>query len=168
MIDNKQSVPLLALNDSRFSIFLTLIYFVIGLIGVFHHAPWRDEYQPWLIAEGSRNLADLYQNTRFEPHPMLLYIFTFFLSRLWHDPLIMQVFNFIIASGFVYLFLRFSPFSKLQKVLFVFGYFVLFEYSLIARHYAFEIFFSFLFCVIYEKRQKNILWISVVLFLLAT
>jgi hypothetical protein len=143
------------------------IYFVIGLIGVAHHAPWSDEYQPWLEAIGSNSLGDLYRNTQYEPHPMLWYIFLFLLTRIWQDPLAMQVFNFLIAVGFVYLFLRYSPFSIFQKTLFVFGYFVIFEYSMIARHYAIEIFLVFLFCVLYKKRRNNIFWISLVLFLLA-
>ncbi len=146
---------------------ITCIYFIVVLIGMFHHEVWRDELHAWLIVTNSNSLADIYNNIRYDGHPMLWHIFLYPLSKITKDPIIMQSFHILIATGSVYLFNRFSNFSFFIKFLFTFGYYSIFEYSLVARCYSLGFFLIILFCVLYSCRQKNILWISLVLFLLA-
>jgi hypothetical protein len=47
----------------------------------------------------------------------------------------MQGLHLLIATTTVYLFVRFAPFSLLQRLLFSFGYFPFYEYSVICRSY---------------------------------
>ncbi len=116
---------------------------------------WRDELQSWLTAKNSSSLASLFHNTRYDGHPMLWCVCLYFLSRFTYQPIIMQLFHLLIATATIYIFARFSPFTKLQKILFAFGYFPLYEYAAISRNYALGVFFFFGFCAVFPTRIKN-------------
>ncbi len=158
-------------NDSELSPrsvwFLAAAFFALGLIQILNHALWQDEWQAWLIARDSRSLADLFHNLRYEGHPGLWYLALFGLSRLTAQPLAMQLLHLGLATATVCLFMRFSPFTRLQKILFVFGYFPFFEYAVISRNYTAGILLIFLFCAIFPKTfPKKYLVLSGLLFLL--
>ena len=110
-------------EDTAWINVLVIAFLVLGLIGVFNHEMWRDELQAWMIARDSSSLIDLYNNLRYEGHPSLWYIFLYAITRFTDNPLAMQLFHLLIASGTIYVFAKFSPFTKLQKILFTFGYF---------------------------------------------
>ncbi|MEM9543809.1 MAG: hypothetical protein AAGA60_30530, partial [Cyanobacteria bacterium P01_E01_bin.42] len=63
--------------------------------------------------------------------------------------------------------LFFSPFSRLQKLLFSFGYLPFYEYSIISRNYSLYILFAFLFCIFFKNRTKDLI-IPVVCLVLMT
>ena len=89
------------------------------------------------------------------------------LSRITDSPVIMQMFHLLITGGTVYLFVRYSPFNWFQKLLFCFGYLVLYEYAIVARNYALGLLLITVFCVLFKERYKRFIWVGCVLFLLA-
>ncbi len=130
---------------------LLVAFFALGLLQILNHPLWQDEWQAWLLAKDSRSLADLFHNLRYEGHPALWYLALFGLSRATAHPLAMQLLHLGLATGAVYLVLRFSPFTRLQKILFTFGYFPFFEYAVISRNYAAGIFLIFAFCALFPR-----------------
>src|SRR5687768_4241947 len=72
----------------------------------------------------------------------------------------MQLLNVAFAVGAVGVFLFNSPFSKPEKLLFVFGYFFLYEYTVISRNYGLLLLFLFAAIVFYTKRKHLLLGIS--------
>lgn len=155
-------------NENIFIYSVLAAYFVIGLIGVFHHEMWRDEMQTWLVGASSNSFGEFLHNMKGESNPLLWYTINFILSRFTASPVIAQIFHFLISVASVYLILKYAPFSRIQKVLLSFSYFVFFEYALIARGYALTVFFIFLFCVFYQIKSKNrYLVLSLILFFLA-
>lgn len=115
---------------------LTIVLFtaLASLLASFHE-PWHDELQAWRIAIDSRNLVDLAQNLRYEGHPMLFYLLlraVGMLSRSWTAAV---VFHLVIACATAFIVLRFAPFSRLQRVLVIGGYFFLYEYTVLVRSY---------------------------------
>lgn len=163
----RASVPIDHLSDTLFITSLVIVFLALGLVGILHHEMWRDELQAWLIARDSSSLIDLFHNLRYEKHPGLWHLYLYLLSRFTSHPLAMQLFHLAIATGVVFLFIKFSPFSKLQKALFPFGYFPFFEYAVISRSYALGVLLIFSFCALYVKSTKNYLALSGVLFLLS-
>ena len=79
----------------------------------------------------------------------------------------MQVLHLGIAAATVYVFARFSPFTRFQKGLFAFGYFPFYEYSIISRDYALGVLLFFAVCALHGKRPGKLVTISIFLFLLA-
>ena len=134
-----------------------LVGFVgLGLTGVLHHEPWRDEIEIWLIARDAASLAALLHNMATEGHPVLWYLLNFVLTRLTHDPLAMQIANLVIGAAAALVFFRAAPFGLVTRLLFVFGYYALFEFTVIARSYALELLLLFSFCARASRREGRI------------
>ncbi len=149
---------------------LFLVFFLFAFvegIGMFHHEMWRDELEPWLVASCSDTLSDFFQNMRMGSNPYIWYIILHFLSKVSLEPVVVQIAHFLFSVVAVYLFLRFSPFTILQKILFCFGYYTLYEYGIISRGYALTIFFLFLFCSLYKKYWATGIPLALVIFLFA-
>lgn len=131
---------------------LVLLAFIFAAAGtVIHHEMWRDELQAWMVARDSDTLLGLFRNTRYEGHPPLWHFCLFLLSKVNSLPVMMQAFHLLIAAGSAFLALRFAPFPRSLRVLFVFGYIPFYEFCVKSRGYALGVFLSFLFCVLLER-----------------
>lgn len=140
-------------------------FFLLGLAILLRHEMWQDEWQAWLIARESLSLPDLFRNLRYEGHPGLWHLGLFLVSRIFPDPLGMQLAHLLVATCAVYVFLRYSPFTRLQKILFIFGYFPFYEYAVISRNYALGVLGLFSFCAVFcRPRPRNYLVLGVILF----
>jgi hypothetical protein len=128
---------------------------------------WRDELNPWLVARDSHSFVELFQNIKYEGHPGLWYLCLYGLNQLTHNPIAMKLAHLILALGFIYIFLKFSPFTRLQKLLFSFGYLPYYEYLLVSRNYAIGILIIFTFCAAYNTRKNSYIVLSLLLFLLS-
>jgi hypothetical protein len=162
-----KSLLLVSQNDAVFMAFLALVFLSLGLAGILNHEMWRDELKAWVIARDSSSIIDLFHNFRGEAHPCLWYLCLYILSRLTHNPVAMQLFHLMLATGVVLLFTGFSPFTRLQKILFCFGYFPFYEYAVVSRNYALGVLLVFAFCALFNKPDKNPFILFCVLTLLA-
>lgn len=150
----------------NFPLALTLVFLLLGFIGIVHHEMWRDELQAWMIARDNTSLASLASTVKYEGHPMTWYLCLYAITRFTHNPFAMQVLHILIASFSIWVFARFAPFTKLQKVLFAFGFYPFYEYAIKSRGYALGILLVFIFCALYKDRSKRYILLSCVLFLL--
>jgi hypothetical protein len=114
---------------------VTLAFLAVAGFGAANHELWRDEAQPWLVALHSNSLLELFQRVKFEGHPGLWYTCLYLLSRVTASPLAMQALHVAIAGAAVWIVARYAPFTPLQRVLFAFGYFPLYEYAVLSRDY---------------------------------
>ncbi len=154
-------------TDAAFLYLLTLLFFCLTLWGILHHEMWRDELQAWLVARDSASLVDLVHNVRYERTPALWHACLYGLSHLTHNPIAMQLFHLAIATASVYLFVKYSPFTKLQKVMFSFGYLPFYEYAVISRSYALGVLLVFITCVLLTRPARNYFAVALTLGLLA-
>ena len=150
-----------------FPALVTAIFLIVGAFTASHHEMWRDEIQAWLLARDSTGPIDLFRHLKYEGHPGLWHLGLMPLTRLTWNPAIMQVFHLLIAAAAVYVFCAKSPFTKLQKALFAFGYFTLYEYSILCRNYGVGMLLLCLFAAMYQARAERPIRLSIVLFLLA-
>ncbi|HVF28999.1 MAG TPA: hypothetical protein VM943_12205 [Pyrinomonadaceae bacterium] len=153
--------------DAPFVALVVATFALVAGAGAIYHEMWQDELQAWLIARDSSSLGELFFNLRYEKHPGLWHLCLYFITRLTADPSAMQVLNWVFAVGVVTLFVAFAPFTRLQRLLFSFGYFPLFEYGVISRTYALGVLLVFLFCALFSKTDKNYFALTCVLALLA-
>jgi len=145
---------------------LAAIFFGLCLISILHHEMWRDELHSWLIARDSGSLPELLLNKSHEGHPALWYLCLYSISRFSDNPIAMQIFHLLLATGSVYLFIRFSPFTRLEKFLFIFGYYPFFEYAVLSRNYAAGILCVIAFCTFFRRRDKHHIILPLFLFLM--
>ena len=112
-----------------FNYLLVCSFFILGWIGIVNHELWQDEMQAWIIATDDSSIANLLGNLKYG-HTALWYLCPQFLNWLKDNPSIVQVVRIFVATTNIIIFVVFSPFTKLQKVLFAFKYFPFYEYRL--------------------------------------
>ncbi len=154
-------------RDKHYALGLTFLFLTVGAFTASHHEMWRDEIQAWLLARDSTSVFNLFAHLKYEGHPGLWHLCLMPLSRITHSPVIMQMLHLLITGITVYLFVRYSPFNWFQKFLFCFGYFVLYEYAIVARNYALGLLLITVFCALFRERYKRFIWVGCLLFLLA-
>ena len=157
------------IKKNKFALILTLIYGVFIIIFSFFHEVWRDEVRALNYATEARSLLDLFHNLKVgnEGHPALWHVLLYIGYNIFHTTVILKVLNIIISIAAIYIFLAFSPFTKFQKTLFVFGFFPFYQFSIVNRSYSLIMLLLFLMCLLYQKRIQHILLFSFILALLA-
>jgi len=162
----KTSLPSFS-AERRFALYGGLVYGLVGLPRVVLHEMWRDECGPWLIGQASSSFSELLANTANTGHPWLWYTSVWVLGRLVGHPMAMQFFHLLLATGTAYVVLRFAPWSRSVRLLLTGGYFLFFEYAVIARNYAFGVLFLVLFCAVANRHRSRPWAVGVLLFLMA-
>ena len=146
---------------------LTAAFAIVAAVGLFHHEMWRDEYQAWLVARDAHSIRELFANLRYEGNPALWHLLLYPLTAVTSDPRAMQVLNYLLAVAAVAVISFRAPFPWLWRVLHVFGYYVLFEFTLISRSYALGCFLTMLACALFPTRRTHPIRLAIVLGLLA-
>ena len=156
------------ISDSSYAIAVSALFLILGGFIAWHHEMWRDEMQAWLIARDSASPIEvLYHLNRYDGHPGLWHLCLYVLKLITRSPIIMQPFHLIIAAISAYVFLRFSPFTRLQKTLFVFGYLPFYEYAILCRNYALGVLLLFLFCALFRNWRRKLPLLGFILLLMA-
>jgi len=155
------------LRAHGFALALLTLYMLVTGYTIRAHAMWADEVQAWLIARDSIDIPSLFHNLHYEGHPGLWHLLLMPLTRLGRDPRLMQALNFAIATATVVIVLWRAPLSAIERTLFPFGYFVLYEYAVKARSYALCCLLLVSFCALWQRRRQYPIAIAVVLFLMA-
>ena len=151
-------------QNSNYTVYaMTVLFFALSLWGVSNHELWLDEAHHYLLARDSSSFQDLINNTRYEGHPIVWNLLLYWITRITTDPIWMQILHISIMTISVGIFLKRAPFSWLFKLLFIFGYFMFYEYNILSRNYNLGVFFIFLTCSFYHKRTIKFVLISVLL-----
>ncbi len=151
----------------RFIFGVLLAYIAVELTGIFLHPMWRDEMHTWSMASASSSLGDLLQRKAAEGHPDMWYFIVYGIRQLSDSFVSMQLFHGALAAVTVFLILKYAPFTRIQRVLLISGYFYLFEYAMISRNYSAGILLITLLLVLYRHRQRLFFMMALILFLLA-
>ncbi len=134
---------------------IVAVHAVISIAGVLHHEPWRDEAQAWFIARDCPDLSSLVRLAGYEGHTILWHLVLMPLARSGLPFLSASLVHIGIILAALILFLRNAPFSLHQKALFVFGYYVLYEYNIIVRNYALSVLILFALASLHPFRFKK-------------
>lgn len=147
---------------------LILLFSSLSISLILHHEPSRDESQAWLFGGDYSVTSFLLTREIYEssaPIEMMhLVPSLLFHLGLPYASLPFTVFLTMLIS--IILFLFYAPFSKVQKTLFIFGYFIFYEYTIIARSYTFSVLFLFCLAILYKDRFKRPYLYTLFLFLL--
>lgn len=139
------------------------VYIVILVTSAVHHEMWRDEVRALSFARVGSSFPAMLQNLRHEGHPAVWYTLLRVAYSSFGSVLVLPVISGIIAVASVYLVLWYSPLSAVQKVLFAFGIFPLYEYSVMSRNYGIGMLLVFGLFVLYPIRNhRPVLWGAVI------
>jgi hypothetical protein len=142
-------------ESSRFVRTVLAIYVAfVSLVSAFHE-PWKDETQAWRLAIDSDGIRALAHNARYEGHPLLFHVMVQALGHLSRSWWVVAVLHVIIATIAAWLVLRYAPFTRVQKVLLVFGYWMAYEYAVVVRPYGFGLMLAFAACVAWTAQRRR-------------
>jgi len=145
---------------------LLAVYVAATVAVAVHHEPWRDEAQPWLMARDAPDARALLSYMGYEGTPGLWFVLLRLL-HLAHLPYAsMFVLHLLLALAGVCLLLFASPFTIVEKIPIVFGYYLLFEYNIVARSYVLTVLLVLLLATLHRPRFARPGWYAAVLFLL--
>lgn len=155
------------LTDAQFAVLVTTAFACITLLGLYYHEMWRDEFQAWQVAKFSPDLKTFYENQKIESGHLILwnsilYVISHFFGGIRWE----QIVHTIISCSSVFVLSRYSPFSRLQKILIPFGYFFLFEYNIIAREYSLTVLLVLLIAYHIRRAPEKLLLLGILLGLL--
>jgi hypothetical protein len=138
-----------------FPILLTLVYVAVAAFATIKHEMWRDELHCWLVARDSATPWQVVRARAYDGQPPLWYLLLWALTRATWHPEAMRAVHLAIAAADVVLFGRFAPFGRFARVLFAFGYFVVYEYAALSRCYGLALLFVLLLCIHHGKRLQG-------------
>jgi hypothetical protein len=142
------------LSPGKINRIIFLIYTVCISVLSFFHEFWRDELQSFMIVRGSNSISELLYNTRYEGHPSLWFFMLFGLKFIASGLLPMKILHLGISMFTGWLIIKYSPFTIVQKILLLFGYFFFYEYTFIIRNYSIGLLFIFAFCALFPLRKS--------------
>ncbi len=159
----KKEIPFFG---NYYNLIVLIIFITLSIILIIRHEFWCDEIFAWHQSSESHSIQQsLNWLTHISGHPFLwnfiLYIISHFITS---NVEAMKVIHLTISTAIVFLFLKYSPFNKYIKILFVFSYFIFYEYSIISRNYSLGVLFIILFCILYKEKYKNLIPLAIVLF----
>ena len=120
---------------------------ILIAVNVWHHALWGDELHAWGLTLASPHLVDLFLNLRYEGHPGLWHLLLWCASSVSASPVTMQLVHIVITTGIILLIAVSAPFSRLEKALLLLNYYLVYEYTVIARNYG----LALLLAMIYSR-----------------
>ena len=138
-----------------------ILYILLVFIVGYHHEPWADEAQSWLISRDFSFLG-IFQETKYEGHPFVwFYIVRLFIKIL--SPFInaVQLYNwiFIIPLVFssigVYLLLFKSKLPFWVKIASPFTFYIFYQCGIIARNHSLCFTILAIIAVFYKKRLEH-------------
>jgi hypothetical protein len=134
------------------------------------HEPWSDEAYPWLIARdaGFRDFFNIMLHN-YDRHPQLFHLILVPFAKLGFPYYTQAILNLGFAIAGAGLFMIWAPFPRLTKVLFLFSFYMAYEYAVITRPYMLAILLMFLIAVFYRKRfDKPVLYGTFIFLLFQT
>ena len=153
------------LSTSEGRVLAILGYALLTSILVAHHEPWRDEVDAWLTARDETPLA-VFKLAGYSGTPALWYLLQMPFAKLGLHFATQGILNLLISvsAGAVMLWCSPLPFSL--RLVWLFSYYMSFEYAVIARNYALGILLVLSAAALTEKRWERPITYGVVLALL--
>ncbi len=117
------------------------------------HELWRDEAWLWIVVRESHSLTDLFRPLSRSGQGYLFPVLCYLAGQVWTSPRAMQLVHLILAGAAAFVFVRWAPLGRRERVLFALGYFPFYEYAVISRHYVAGALLAWLACAAARSRR---------------
>lgn len=134
---------------------LWLLFAAVTLLMVFHHEPWRDEAQGYVLVRDT-TLTELILHMKFESQFLLWYLLTWVLVHLFGVTIFgLNLLHWAVSCCTAFLVLRRAPFRLLTRAALIFAVLFAFEFTVVTRHYAIGVFLLAILMVNWRARFKH-------------
>jgi hypothetical protein len=149
-------------------IVLPLLAFVLLVtVLAFTHDVWRDEVRAFSVATRPETWRAMLEALHEEGHPALWYVILRTGYLLTDSPYVMQVVAAVIGIVTAWVILRYAPFTPAVRLLAVFGAFLTYELTVVARNYGIGVLLILGACAMFERRRERPWRLAIVLALAA-
>lgn len=143
-----------------------VLHVALTLWSTFHHEPWRDEADPWLLVRDA-SFAEMRISSANGGTPLLFHLSVLPFARAGFPYAAMQLVNLCFVWAAVLLVFRSRAFPLVVKVLFAFSYFPAFEFAAVARPYGLQMLLTFAIAAAWRARQEKPVRLAAAVALLA-
>ena len=140
-------------EESRFTWIATAAFVLLTVPRLLLHELWRDEAWVWQVVIESGSVAELIQPLARAGHGYLFPLLCYLARQVSASPHAMQLLHLLLAGAAVFVFARYAPFGRLERALFVLGYFPFYEYAVISRIYVAGLLLLWLGCAAVRSRR---------------
>jgi hypothetical protein len=148
---------------------LALVFAALTVVVLLEHEPWRDEAYGWLVARDNGTLRELFSQMGYVGSPALFHLILYPFAQTGFPYSTMFVIHSLLALAGLVLFLRFAPFPWYVKTLYPFGFYIFYQYNIVARVYVLVVLLLCVIAVMYRHRaEKPLLYALVILLLTNT
>ena len=150
--------------------FVFLAWAVLAGITISRHEPWFDEAQAWLIARDTPSLFDLlWHRTRYEGTPGLWHGILWVAIHVLHlSNAALPVIGGLFAAAGILVWLRYCPLPAAIRYVVPFSFFLMYQYTVVARSYVLFPLLLFLAAHFYASATRQTWAMAAVLCVLAT
>lgn len=148
------------------ALFVALVvvaYFAVIALVATAHESWRDEADPWLYARDA-DLSTIFIRTRYDGFPALWLLCIAPLAKAGLPYLSQAILHLLVAAAAVGVFARYSPLTRLTKILAATSYYFAYEYAVIVRSYALTILLTCVAAALYQRRRERPMVFALVIF----
>ena len=147
------------------NLLLVLPHAAISLFLILHHEPWRDETHAFLLAHGPDTVGGLLAAIREgEVSPPLWHLMLRGVSLFTTNFLAVSLLHWAIAVAAMCVLVWCSPFRWWEKLLVSLTYLLVFEYTVIARHYGLSVLLLFAVVAVHvrgrDRGSLECLWLA--------
>lgn len=128
---------------------------------------WRDEVRALSVATTAPSWGAMLASLHQEGHPALWYVVLRASFAVTHSNLVLPLIALAVGVVLAYVILRYAPFPFWLRLITVFGVFISYEYTVVARNYGIGILFLLIACVLFRRRADRAMSLGVVLGLMA-
>ena len=143
------------------------IYAVAIIFVSTYHEVWKDEVGVFSIIRSHPNFLDALRELKQYGHPFLWYSVLWLSYKVIHASVALKVAQIVIAVLSAWVLISKSPFTTFEKVLFLSGYFTLYEYAAISRNYGISMLLLLVVASLYSDRFNRMILYSLAVFFLA-
>jgi hypothetical protein len=154
-------------TDRRIVWFAFAGFIVLTGLLAMNHVMWRDEVRAFSVAIHSPSWAQLVRDLHTEGHPIVWYAVLRIAYGVTHSVLVLPLVALAFGIGAAFLVLRYAPFPIWERLLIVFGAFLAYQFSVLARNYGVAIMLMMLACILFQKRDQRPLRLGLTLAVMA-
>lgn len=161
-----ESAPLESRSSVRLWVSLS-VFIALTVTLATRHEMWRDEVRAFSVAIRAPAWGSMLSSLHQEGHPALWYVVLRIGYALTHSNLVLPISALIVSAIVAYTILRFAPFPFWLRLLAVFGAFLGYELTVVARNYGIGVLFMILACVSFPSRRGRPWLLGICLALMA-
>ncbi|MDP9037836.1 MAG: hypothetical protein M3O02_01015 [Acidobacteriota bacterium] len=147
--------PRLTPGFARLEAITLAVYAVILALTIPFHERWADEAQAWLIARDNSLWDIFYRRLHYEGTPGLWHLILWAATRLHLPYASINWISGLFALAGAFLWLRYSPFPTLLRLLVPLTFWMQYQYAVTARSYSLVPLFAFALCALIARERPR-------------